>query len=159
VTDEELQGRARTALDYESGVDASEIGVVVDHGIATLRGNVGSQAEKMTAERAVLCVHGMKGVLNALAVRVLSGRKRRDADIAQAATIALRRNPIVPRGQVTVTVKDGRMMLDGTVDTQDQKDAAARAVRELPGVRSLVNNLNVSSLEGHPGLDTVRRSS
>jgi osmotically-inducible protein OsmY len=159
VTDEELQGRIRTALDYESGLDASEIGVVVDRGIAALRGNVASQADKMIAERVALRVHGLKGVLNALAVRVLSGRKRRDADIVQAAELALRRNAIVPNGQVTVTVRDGRMMLDGTVAARDQKDAAARAVQELTGVRSLVNNINVSSHEGRPPLDTARRSS
>jgi osmotically-inducible protein OsmY len=159
VTDEELQDRVRTALDYESGLDASEIDVLVDRGLATLRGNVGTAGEKVTAERVALRVQGVKGILNAIAVRVLSGRRRRDADIAQAAAVALRRNPIVPNGQVTVTVRDGRMMLEGTVAERYQKDAVTRTVRDLPGVRSVLNNINVDAHHGFPPLHTARRSS
>jgi osmotically-inducible protein OsmY len=41
-------------------VDATDIGVSVDEGVVTLRGNVGSYMEKLTAERVTLRVYGVK---------------------------------------------------------------------------------------------------
>ena len=44
---------------------------------------------------------------------------------------------------MTLTVKDGWITLAGTLDWQYQKDAAARAVRDLTGVKGVTNDIRV----------------
>ena len=66
-----------------------------------------------------------------------------DTDIAQAAVSALKWNVFVPFDHVTVTVSKGWLTLNGTLDWQYQKEAAARAVRDLTGVKGVMNALAV----------------
>jgi hypothetical protein len=58
----DLKQQVVHALDLEPRVDAKDIGVSVDEDVVTLRGNVGSYAERIAAERAVLRVYGVKAV-------------------------------------------------------------------------------------------------
>ena len=145
MTDNELKQHVQSALDWEPSVDATDIGVSVDEGVVTLRGNVGSYVEKLGAERVVLRVYGVKALANDLVVHVVSGYERTDTEIAQAALAALKWNTTVPheRAMVTVTVKSGQLTLNGTLDWQYQKDAAARAVRDLTGVTGVTNDIIV----------------
>lgn len=135
----ELRQHVETALDWEPSVDASDIGVSVDEGVVTLRGNVDSYAEKMTAEHAALRVYGVKAVANDLSVRLASGDERTDTEIAQAAVAVLQWNTAVPADRVTVTVANGWVTLDGALDYYYQSAAAERAVRDLTGVKGVSN--------------------
>jgi osmotically-inducible protein OsmY len=143
MTDCELKQHVENALEWEPSFDASDIGVSVDGGVVTLRGDIGSFAAKSAAERVALRVYGVKAVANELAVRLASGWVRTDTDIAQAAVTALTWNAFVPKERITVTVSNGWLTLNGTVDAQYQKDAALRAVRDLTGVKGVTNTITV----------------
>jgi osmotically-inducible protein OsmY len=143
MTDKELKQHVQNALDWEPSLDASDIGVSVDEGVVTLRGNVASYAEKVAAERVALRVYGVKAVANDLVVHLVGGFERTDTEIAQASVAALKWNTVVPRDRVTVTVANGWLTLSGTLDWQYQKDAAARAVRDLMGVKGVTNSVTV----------------
>lgn len=143
MTDKDLKQHVQSALDWEPSLDASDIGVSVDEGVVTLRGNVGTFAEKLTAEGDALRVYGVKGVANDLAVHLPSQFERTDTEIAQASAAALAWNTMVPKDRVTVTVTNAWVGLNGTLDWQYQKDAAARAVRNLTGVRGITNSIVV----------------
>jgi osmotically-inducible protein OsmY len=104
---------------------------------------VGSYAEKATTERVALRVYGVKAVADDLEVRLASGYERTDTDIAQAAVAALKWNTVVPPDRVTVAVTKGWVTLKGTLEWQYQKDAAARAVRDLTGVKGATNEIVV----------------
>jgi osmotically-inducible protein OsmY len=143
MTDKELKQHVQNALDWEPRLDAAGFGVSVDESVVTLRGNVGSYAEKVTAERVVLRVYGAKAVANDLAVHLVSGFDRTDTEIARAALAALKWNTVVPNDRVTVTVANGWITLNGTLDWNYQKDAAARTVRDLTGVKCVSNNITV----------------
>jgi len=58
---------------------------------------------------------------------------------------ALGWNALLPKDRITVTVTNGWLELQGTVDGQYQKDAAARAVRDLMGVKGVANKITVKS--------------
>jgi osmotically-inducible protein OsmY len=88
-------------------------------------------------------VYGVKAVANDLEVRLASGYERTDTDIAQAVVTALKWNTIVPPDRVTVAVARGWVTLKGTLEWQYQKDAAARVVRDLTGVRGVNNEIVV----------------
>jgi osmotically-inducible protein OsmY len=144
MIDKDLKQHLQSALDWEPSLDASDIGVSVDEGVVTLRGNVGSYVEKITAERVVLRVYGVKAVANDLAVHLASIYERTDTEIAQAAVAALHWHTMLPHDRVTVAVTDGWLALNGTLDWQYQRDAAARAVRDLTGVKGVTNNITVT---------------
>ena len=141
MTNHELQDHIQNALAWEPSVDAGAIGVSVDEGIVTLRGDVHSYAEKAAAERVALRVYGVKAVANDIDVRIEGIGKRTDTEIAQAAVNALKWTTTVPKDAVTVTISNGWLALKGTVDWQYQKDAAARTVRDLIGVRGVTNEI------------------
>jgi len=143
MTDRELQQHVQNALDWEPSVDATEVGVTVDNGVVTLRGDVPSFAEKETAERVALRVYGVKAVANDIDVRLVSGYERTDSEIAQAVANALKWNTTVPEDRVTISVRDGQVILRGTLDWQYQKDAATRSIRDLTGVRGVTNHIAI----------------
>ena len=87
--------------------------------------------------------YGAKAVANDLTVHVASAHQRTDTEIAQAAVSALKWHTVVTDDRVTVAVKDGWISIAGTLDWQYQRDAAARAVRELTGVKGVTNDIRL----------------
>jgi osmotically-inducible protein OsmY len=141
MTDDNLAQSVRSAFEWEPSLDASDIAVSVERSIVTLRGYVGSFAQKVMAEQAALRVYGVRAVANDIDVHALSGFQRTDTEIAQAAVAALTWNTMVPNDRVTVTIADGWLTLNGMVDWQYQREAAARTVRDLRGVKGVANHI------------------
>jgi osmotically-inducible protein OsmY len=144
MTDRDLQENVQKALEWEPSLDAAEIGVSVDNGVVTLRGNVKTYAEKNAAERAALKVYGVKAVANDLAVRLADGHVKNDTEIAQAVLVGLRWNTTVPDERITVSVSNGWVTLGGNVDWEYQRTAAANAILYLQGVRGVTNTMTVT---------------
>jgi osmotically-inducible protein OsmY len=124
-TDFELQRDVLDELKWEPSVDAAHVGVAVKDGIVTLTGHVASYAQKYAAKR----VLGVRAVANELDVKLPGSSRRTDEDIAAAAVRALKSNLSIPSNQIKVLVSDGVVKLEGEMEWQFQKDAAARAVR------------------------------
>lgn len=143
MTDRELQHHVQKALEWDPSITSSDIGVTADNGVVTLRGDISSYTEKHAAERIALHVFGVKAVANDLNVRLPSQYERSDSDLAQACVSALNVNTVVPRGRVSVAVGHGWVTLTGNVEWQFQKEAAARAVRDIAGVRGVANNIDI----------------
>ena len=80
MTNNELKQHVERALDWEPSVDDKDVGVAVDEGVVTLRGNVRSFAEKYAAERTALRVYGVKAVADDLNVRLANEYVRSDTD-------------------------------------------------------------------------------
>ena len=64
TSDSELQRDARQQLVHEPGVDEEAIEVRVQDGVATLTGNVRSEAESWSAADAVRRVPGVRSLVN-----------------------------------------------------------------------------------------------
>jgi osmotically-inducible protein OsmY len=143
MTDRELQRHVEDALGWEPSFDAADIGVSVDNGVVTLRGDIASNTARAAAERVALAVYGVKAVANDLNVRLPGDSERTDSDIAQAAVNALQWHTVVPANKIAVAVTNGWITLKGNLDWQYQKDAAARAVRDLRGVRGVNNYITL----------------
>jgi osmotically-inducible protein OsmY len=153
MTDRELQEQVQKALDWEPSVDAADIGVSVENGIVTLRGDVKTFAEKVAAERVAVRVYGVKAVANDVNVRPPFGAQRTDTEVAQAVVTALRWNTMVPDEKITISVADGWVTLKGRVDWEYQRTAATDAIRNLAGVRGVTNTI---SLEPHASVADVK---
>src|SRR6185295_1586870 len=58
---------------------------------------------------------------------------------------ALIDNDVVKAGEVNVDVYKGVVQLNGTVDTQAEKDAATKAAKSVTGVKEVRNNIQLKS--------------
>ena len=139
MTDVQLQDNVEAALDWEPSVDPADIGVTVEDGVVTLRGDVHTFSEKAAAERVALSVYGVKAVANDLVVHIRNAVERTDAEIGLAAAHALQWSTQIPAGAVTIAVTRGLVTLRGEVDWNFQREAAGRAVRDLLGVVGVAN--------------------
>ena len=143
MTDRELQEHVQKALDWEPSIDAADIGVSVDNGVVTLRGDVKTYSEKAAAERVALGVYGVKAVADDVNVRLGGGQQRTDTEVAQAVVSALKWNPVVPHEKISVSVSNGWVTLTGHVTWDYQRAATANAVRYIMGVRGVTNTIVV----------------
>src|ERR1700732_2101338 len=120
---------------------STDIAVAVKDGVATLSGFVASYWEKDAAEEAAKRVYGVKGVANDIEVKPSSVRT--DPEIARDAIHELERHVSIPSDRIKVTVKNGWVTLEGTVDWQYQKTLAQSAVKKLRGVTGIFNKIEV----------------
>jgi osmotically-inducible protein OsmY len=143
MTDKQLQDSVQAALDWEPSVDAADIGVTVDQGVVTLRGDVRTYTEKAAAERVALSVYAVKAVANDLTVHLSGAFRRTDSDIALAAVNALKWNSQVPADKISVVVTGGWVTLSGELDWYFQRESAEHLVRDLLGVVGVTNHITV----------------
>ena len=138
-SDTQLRQDILDQLEWETSVDASEIGVTVKEGVVTLTGYASCYPDRTEAERITISIAGVRGLANEIEVRLLGPHERSDTDIAGAALRTLQWNVVVPRDRVKVMVRNGWITLEGDVDGQYQRDAAFYAVRNLLGVKGVSN--------------------
>jgi osmotically-inducible protein OsmY len=140
---------------------ASDVGVAVKDGVITLTGFVPSFWEKDAAEKAAKRVYGVKGVANDIGVKLFW--QRTDPEIARAAVRELENHVSIPADRIKVTVKDGWVTLEGTVDWEYQKSLAESAMKKLKGVSGVTNKIQVKPKASAPEVkskieEALRRS-
>jgi osmotically-inducible protein OsmY len=142
-TDTQIHHDVLEELQWDSRVDEKEVGVQVAGGVVTLTGTVTSWAKRMAAQEAAHRVIGVLDVANDIQVKALGGLVPTDTEIAQAVRRALEWDVFVPEEKITSTVTGGWVTLEGTVEGWSQRNDAERAVRNLTGVKSVVNKITV----------------
>jgi osmotically-inducible protein OsmY len=85
----------------------------------------------------------VRAVAEELHVRPPTALQRNDTDIAHAAVNALGWDIEVPADKITAKVEAGWITLKGDVNWNYQRIAAERVVRYLPGVKGLLNLIEV----------------
>jgi osmotically-inducible protein OsmY len=141
MTDKMLRDAVIAKLDFEPEVNPAGIGVAVEDGVVTLSGFVDDYAQKVAAGKAVKRLFGVKGLANELLVRMMCGRT--DTDIAMDAIYLLECDVHFLGGKVMVTVEDGLLTLEGTMECNIQKVAAEKAMQCIRGVKALANLIEV----------------
>src|SRR5260370_14021599 len=80
-----------------------------------------------------------------LLVAVGCSKKANDAQVNTDVQNKFSQDSGLSGKQLTVQASNGVVTLAGTVDNDAQRDAAARQAASVPGVREVVNNLQVGS--------------
>jgi osmotically-inducible protein OsmY len=142
MTDKILRDAVIAQLDFEPEVNPAGIGVAAEDGVVTLSGSVDDYAQKGAAVKAAKRIIGVKGVANELLVRM--ARERTDTDIAKDAIYLLECDVHFMGGKVMVTVEDGLLTLEGTVEWDFQKVAAEKAMQCIRGVKAVANLIEVA---------------
>ena len=138
--DAELQRDVENEISWELGAGLTQISVAVKGGAVELAGHVDSFWEKCAAGRAAWRVAHVHQVTSGIRVIVPFEKQRSDDDIALAAMSNLEWNGLVPK-TVEVQVTDGWVTLSGSVERQQQKEEAARALCTLNGITGIHNEI------------------
>ncbi|MDR3714227.1 MAG: BON domain-containing protein [Puia sp.] len=141
-TDAQIQKDVTDQLKWEPWLNAAEIGVSVKDGVVTLTGLVDTYTKKIVAEAAVRKIAGVKAVAEDIQVGLSPGFVRTDAEIAAEVVNALKWHTAVMEDRIRIKVEGGAVTLEGEVEWNFQRLAAANAIQNLIGVRK-VNNFIV----------------
>ena len=142
LADRMLRDAVIAQLDFEPEVNPAGIGVAVEDAVVTLTGFVDDYPQKVAAEKAAKRLFGVKGLANELLLRMVC--ERTDTDIAKDAIYLLECDVHFLGGKVIVTVEDGLLTLEGTVEWNFQKVAAEKAMQCIRGVKAVANLIEVA---------------
>ncbi len=142
-SDTEIRADVEAELSYDPNLGANDIAVSVKDGVVTLAGFVKSYFHKWQAERDTKRVKGVRGVANDIEIRLPVIDARPDPEIAREAVQALSTALPYSAEKFTVTVKDGRVTLEGEAEWQYQREQAEAAVRRIRGIKGVVNSIQL----------------
>ncbi len=140
--DRVLQDSAVRHMAWDPEISSSDISVSVTEGVVTLTGFVRSFQEKLAAEAQVRILPGVRAIAND--IQIAEPVEKTDPEIARDVLSAMADHAGVPKEGITVTVRDGDVILDGAVEWQFQKESAETAVLGLPGVRTVSNRVELN---------------
>jgi osmotically-inducible protein OsmY len=118
----------------------THIQATVENGWVTLSGSVKQPHEKSAAEDAVEFIAGVKGVTNSIMLEPTAAT----GTMKQAIERALKRDAEIDSSHVRVSTDGGRVTLEGTVGSWNERAEADTTAWNAPGVLRVDNHLSVS---------------
>ena len=146
--DDQIKHEVTSEIAWDTRTWDLPIKIDVIGSIVTLSGTVPSYAQKIAAQNAAHRISGVLDVANDLIVKPL--REYSDAELARAVRQALVWDVLVPDEQIQTAVSDGRVKLEGKVNSLQQSEDAERAVLNLAGVAGVINVLRIESPKVKP---------
>ena len=138
--DRDLAQAVRAALIWDVFVPDDRILSTVSDGWVTLEGEVDRWQQRADAGQCVERLNGVRGVTNRIEVKPLSVDAVR---IKTSIENALARRAAREAKRIQVSVKDGVVTLEGTVDSWAEKNSLGQLAHYSPGVRQLLNRIQV----------------
>jgi hyperosmotically inducible protein len=148
VNDAELVTKVKAALVQNPSTKARDINVKAFNGQVQLAGFVDSADEKAAAGRTARDVNGVQSVRNDLEIAQgprTAGEVVDDSTITAKVKAALIGDSRTKASQINVNTNQGIVQLAGFVDNPSAKSAAAEVARNVSGVKSVRNDLEVKS--------------
>jgi osmotically-inducible protein OsmY len=155
-TDSYIQSCVLDELKWSPRIRSTDVGVEVDGGVVTLTGTVDSWTARLAAQEAAHRVVGVLDVANDIVVKPPGSHERTDTEIAQAVRTALEWNVLVPAERIRTTVSHGSVTLEGIVDAWSEREEAEEAVRNLKGVRAVMNLITIAPSSTTPSPQEIR---
>ena len=143
MSNTKLEDNVRDQLLGDASLNSSRIKIQANGADVILSGVVDTLHEKLRAAEDAARLTGVQQVRNELVVDK-SHATVPDADLRATAQAGLDANGLVPKGQLTISVSDGWITINGNVHHYYQRQAAEHVVRHLTGVQGLTNNVTVA---------------
>ena len=139
-TDTEIANAVRNALEWDALVPNELITSSVSDGWVTLEGDVDYWRERQDAERVILRLNGVVGVINKITIckRPLDPKKLREQ-----IEYALERRADREAERLRVEIHDGAIDLHGRVHSWQEKRAVIGSISHAPGVTQVVDHLRI----------------
>ncbi|MDD1678169.1 MAG: BON domain-containing protein [Methanomicrobiales archaeon] len=137
--DEETRFSIQNLITANPGLRKEDIRVAVGGGIVTLEGSVTSYWKKTQARRVACGADGVLDVINKLTV--VPTEKVSDRAIAEDVIAAIERNVYADIKNINVEVRNGVVILTGSVPSLASFDTAQDAAEFTRGVLNVINDL------------------
>ena len=141
-TDTEIAQAAVAALKWNTVVPDDRVTVAVANGWVTLNGTLDHYYQSAAAERAVGDLTGVKWVSNTILLRT-PVTPIQTSGVAAKIEAALRRSAEIDARRINVNIRDGTVILSGTVHSWAERREAERAAWSAPGVTHVDDRLTV----------------
>lgn len=138
-SDTDIAQAAEQALKWHTLVPADAVRITVDKGWITLEGDLDWDFQRKSVEQAVRNLKGVVGVSDEITLRF----RPAPGDIARRIAEALKRQTEREVKRLEIQMHDGTVTLRGTVHSWHERDAAQGAAWAVPGVRCVVNELQI----------------
>ena len=139
---EMIKKTAESVLSANSDIDETRINVDLIDGVLTLTGSVTWFWQLHRVEELMSNIIGIVDVFNELAV--VPSKKIGDEIIAREILEELEHADHVAPDQILVEVKNGRVILSGSVGTYLAEQEAYEAAIQQAGVTRVVNNISIA---------------
>lgn len=145
MNDLDLRDLVLEELEFKPDINAASIGVTAQNGVVTLSGHVNSYAQKVSAERTVKAMKGVRGLAEEIEVRLNKLEGTADDTIASRALNIIAWSSDANVEGIQVTVQKGTVTLEGQLDWQYQKEVIEQAVLRLSGVVGVHNRITLKA--------------
>jgi hyperosmotically inducible periplasmic protein len=149
-SDDWITFKVRSVLLCRRSVSGTRTSVSVKDGVVTLSGTASSEAQRELTEEYAKDVEGVKEVKNEMKVAPATeslgrdlGEVIDDASITAQVKSALLTHRSTSAAKTRVTTRDGVVMLSGEARNRAEKDLVTKLVRDIHGVKSVVNNMEM----------------
>lgn len=143
MTDEQITRAITTELAFSDVVMFDGVDVVVEDGMVTLDGAVGSLAAKRQAEEIAEVIDGVMNIANDIEI---DSEPVAANEMQMAVASALRENPATDKYEIEVAAgENGQVTLTGTVDSMAESSLAETVAATVPGIRSIDNRIEVDT--------------
>ena len=139
-TDTEIAGAVRNALEWDALVPNELIRSTVAEGWVTLEGDVDYWRERGDAERAILRLAGVVGVINKITIHK---RPVDPKELREQIEYALEQRADREAERLQVDVHDGAVDLWGRVHSWQEKRAVIGSIGHAPGVTQVRDHLRI----------------
>lgn len=139
-TESDIALAVRHVLQWDALVPDERIQSTVSDGWVTLEGEVNLWREREDAERAVLRLAGVIGVINK--IRIAPARVNVD-ELREEIEDALERRADRQAERLRIEVRDGAVDLFGRVHSWQEKRAVVGSISHAPGVTEIRNHLTI----------------
>jgi hyperosmotically inducible periplasmic protein len=143
-TDARIEASAKKSYVFRTQLKDDSIRVESKDGAVTLTGTVADESHKSLAEDTVKGLPGVQSVDNRLEVKNPSPAEKSDGWITAKVKMALLFHRSVS-AFTQVDTKDGVVTLQGTADSQAEKDLTTQYARDVDGVTRVDNEMTVAS--------------
>ena len=145
ITDAWLTSKTKIALFADARVKGSEINVETSQGLVMIRGKVDSDEAKQAAEGITKGINGVKSVKNEL--QIVAPAKREwmndDASITIRVIAKIAKDYALSVAGIHAETNAGVVSLSGEVSSLMTSAQASWTVWQVPGVKSVKNDLTV----------------
>ncbi len=146
--DEEIKKDIVDELYWDTRIDASKVTVTVEGGVVTLDGEVPTYGDVVGARAAAYGIDGVIDVIDTLTVRyATTPQLPSDTVIRERILNLLAWETVVNDENITVTVRNGVVSLEGTVNAHWKRLFVENKLAGVNGVLAIENKLAIVPLE------------
>lgn len=139
--DVHVQRAVERELLFDRAIPFDDIRTTVTDGVVTLEGTVENILARERAVNRAQTVRGVTSVVDKLAV--VPSMTITDTQVMDHVKQALLTDPATDSYEVKVTVQNGKVTLEGMVDSWHERVLAATVTKGVDGVRDVVNSITV----------------